>query len=59
MQVACIHGVPVFMSDRDGHWFPVLRVLHQYPDMMPKLRTDQVRGLLTTTDWRWNPRHTK
>jgi hypothetical protein len=42
MQVACIHGVPVFMSDRDGHWYPVLRVLHQYPDMMPKLRTDQV-----------------
>ena len=41
MQVACLHGVPIFMSDRDGHWFPTLRILHQYPDMMPKLRTDQ------------------
>ena len=41
MQVACLHGVPVFMSDRDSHWFPTLRVLHQYPEMMPKLRTDQ------------------
>jgi len=31
--------VPLFYQDRDGHWFPTLRILHQYPDMMPKLRT--------------------
>lgn len=24
-------------------WFPTMRILHQYPDMMPKLRCDQVR----------------
>lgn len=41
MQVAFINDVPLFYSDRDGHWFPALRILHQYPDMMPKLRTDK------------------
>ncbi|KAF8057282.1 FOLD2 [Scenedesmus sp. PABB004] len=41
MQVAFINEVPLFYSDRDGHWFPTLRILHQYPDMMPKLRTDK------------------
>eukprot|EP00878_Enallax_costatus_P021786 GHUV01023085.1.p1 GENE.GHUV01023085.1~~GHUV01023085.1.p1 ORF type:complete len:156 (-),score=16.38 GHUV01023085.1:42-509(-) len=41
MQVAYINDVPLFYSDRDGHWFPTLRILHQYPDMMPKLRTDK------------------
>eukprot|EP00877_Chromochloris_zofingiensis_P012018 jgi/Chrzof1/706/Cz01g25160.t1 len=41
MQVALIHNTPLFFSERDGHWFPTLRILHQYPDMMPKLRTDQ------------------
>lgn len=30
----------VFFSTRDGGWFPTLRVLHKYPDMMPKLRVD-------------------
>jgi predicted RNA-binding protein (TIGR00451 family) len=40
MQVAIVHGTPVFFSEREGHWFPTMRVLHQYPDMMPKLRTD-------------------
>jgi predicted RNA-binding protein (TIGR00451 family) len=41
MQVAFINEVPLFYSDRDNHWFPTLRILHQYPDMMPKLRTDK------------------
>jgi predicted RNA-binding protein (TIGR00451 family) len=41
MQVAFLNEVPLFYSDRDNHWFPTLRILHQYPDMMPKLRTDK------------------
>jgi len=32
---------PLFFSTRDGGWFPTLRLLHKYPDMMPKLRTDK------------------
>lgn len=42
LQVALIHNVPLFFQIRDGHWFPNLHVLHAYPDMMPKLRTDEV-----------------
>lgn len=34
-------GVPLFFCQRDGPWFPTLRLLHQYPDMMPKLRADK------------------
>eukprot|EP00882_Tetradesmus_deserticola_P011551 GHRQ01012218.1.p1 GENE.GHRQ01012218.1~~GHRQ01012218.1.p1 ORF type:complete len:184 (+),score=29.86 GHRQ01012218.1:169-720(+) len=41
MQVAFLNEVPLFYSDRDNHWFPTLRILHQYPHMMPKLRTDK------------------
>ena len=41
MQVAIVAHTPVFFSEREGRWFPTLRVLHQYPDMMPRLRCDQ------------------
>ena len=34
-------GLPLFFCQRDGPWFPTLRLLHQYPDMMPKLRADK------------------
>ena len=40
MQVIIINGVPLFFAQRDDIWFPTLRLLHQYPDMMPKLRAD-------------------
>lgn len=36
-----LNNVPMFFSNRDGHWFPTLRLLHQYPDMMPRLRADE------------------
>jgi PUA domain protein len=38
--VVIIHGTPLFFAQRDGPWFPTLRLLHQYPDMMKKLRAD-------------------
>ena len=41
MQVAIIDNVPLFFQERDGPWCPTLRILHQYPDMMPKLRADK------------------
>ena len=31
----------LFFSTRDGGWFPTLRVLHQYPAIMKRLRADQ------------------
>ena len=40
VQVVAVNGVPLFFAHRDDVWFPTLRLLHQYPDMMPKLRVD-------------------
>ncbi len=40
VQVIAVNGVPLFFAQRDDVWFPTLRLLHQYPDMMPKLRVD-------------------
>ena len=40
VQVIAVNGVPLFFAQRDDIWFPTLRLLHQYPDMMPKLRAD-------------------
>ncbi|KAK9825356.1 hypothetical protein WJX81_002319 [Elliptochloris bilobata] len=40
LQVVIVHGTPLFFAQRDGPWFPTLRLLHQYPDMMKKLRAD-------------------
>ena len=40
MQVIAVNGVPLFFAQRDDVWFPTLRLLHQYPEMMPKLRVD-------------------
>lgn len=39
--MAILNNVPLFFQERDGPWCPTLRVLHQYPDMMKKLRADQ------------------
>ncbi|KAJ9526617.1 hypothetical protein QJQ45_017626 [Haematococcus lacustris] len=41
VQIAILNNVPLFFQERDGHWCPTLRVLHQYPDMMKKLRADK------------------
>lgn len=36
-----LNGTPLFFSNRDGQWFPTLRLLHQYPDMMKKVCVDE------------------
>lgn len=41
VQVFVINKTPLFFCERDGPWLPTLRLLHQYPDMMPKLRADK------------------
>jgi predicted RNA-binding protein (TIGR00451 family) len=41
VSVAVVHQTPLFFSEREGRWMPTMRVLHQYPEMMPKLRADQ------------------
>jgi len=39
--VVLVDDEPLFFNHRDGPYFPTLRVLHRYPDMMPKLRVDK------------------
>ncbi|GIL43280.1 hypothetical protein Vafri_1067 [Volvox africanus] len=41
VQLCVINGNILFFQERDGPWLPTLRVLHQYPDMMKRLRTDK------------------
>jgi|TARA_B100001142_G_scaffold300020_2_gene324425 predicted RNA-binding protein (TIGR00451 family) len=40
VNVVLVDGVPLFFQLRDGPFFPTLRLLHKYPDCMPKLRVD-------------------
>ena len=41
ISVVLVEGVPLFFQLRDGPYFPTLKTLHKYPDMMPKLRVDK------------------
>ena len=41
VQVVVLNNTPLFFAQRDGPWFPTLRLLHQYPDVMAKLRVDK------------------
>lgn len=40
VQLLLVNNVPKFFSYFDGPWIPTLRVLHQAPLMMKRLRTD-------------------
>ena len=41
VQVIVVAGVPRFFSVRDKLYFPTLRTLHEYPEMMTRLRVDE------------------
>ena len=34
-------GRPVFFNHRDGPYYPTMRLLHRYPDMMSKVQIDK------------------
>mmetsp|Transcript_54963 Transcript_54963/g.145094 ORF Transcript_54963/g.145094 Transcript_54963/m.145094 type:complete len:185 (-) Transcript_54963:91-645(-) len=40
INVVMVEDAPVFFNIRDGPYYPVLRLLHQYPEMMPSVRVD-------------------
>eukprot|EP00405_Crypthecodinium_cohnii_P020520 CAMPEP_0206465038 /NCGR_PEP_ID=MMETSP0324_2-20121206/27582_1 /ASSEMBLY_ACC=CAM_ASM_000836 /TAXON_ID=2866 /ORGANISM="Crypthecodinium cohnii, Strain Seligo" /LENGTH=180 /DNA_ID=CAMNT_0053937801 /DNA_START=80 /DNA_END=622 /DNA_ORIENTATION=+ len=40
VSMVVVDKVPIFFQQRDGPWMPTLRVLHQYPSMMPRVRVD-------------------
>ena len=41
VQLLVLDAVPLFFATRDGGWFPTLRLLHKYPEIMPRLRVDR------------------
>lgn len=40
-QLAVINNNVLFFQERDGPWVPTLKVLHQYPEAMKRLRVDK------------------
>ncbi|KAJ9065274.1 translation machinery-associated protein 20 [Entomophthora muscae] len=36
-----VNNVPLFFNNYDGPYFPTLRLLHQYPDMLPSVQVDR------------------
>jgi len=41
INVVTIHKDILFFNQRDGPYFPTLRLLHQYPDMMQEVQVDR------------------
>jgi len=43
---------PVFFNVRDGPYFPTLRMLHMYPDMLPRMQIDKggIRFIMNGAD---------
>mmetsp|Transcript_20584 Transcript_20584/g.49857 ORF Transcript_20584/g.49857 Transcript_20584/m.49857 type:complete len:185 (-) Transcript_20584:74-628(-) len=41
INVIMIESEPLFYNVRDGPYYPTLRILHQYPKMMPSMRVDK------------------
>jgi len=40
IEIVCVNNVPLFYKTRDTPYFPTLKLLHKYPQIMPKLRVD-------------------
>eukprot|EP01112_Ceratiomyxa_fruticulosa_P022383 TRINITY_DN8175_c0_g1_i2.p1 TRINITY_DN8175_c0_g1~~TRINITY_DN8175_c0_g1_i2.p1 ORF type:complete len:182 (+),score=21.95 TRINITY_DN8175_c0_g1_i2:48-593(+) len=36
-----VNKTPLFYNERDGPYYPTLRLLHQYPDILPHLQVDR------------------
>jgi predicted RNA-binding protein (TIGR00451 family) len=41
VELYCIDGVPLFFNEKDGHIFPTLRLLQQYPFIMTRMQVDR------------------
>ncbi|WFD33989.1 translation machinery-associated protein 20 [Malassezia cuniculi] len=41
VQLIVVRGMPIFFQQYDGPFVPTLRVLHQYPDLLPKVQVDR------------------
>ncbi|CDJ65009.1 PUA domain-containing, cell cycle regulator protein, putative [Eimeria necatrix] len=41
ISLVVLDGKPLFFQHRDKQWVPTLRLLHEYPSMMPKMQVDR------------------
>jgi malignant T-cell-amplified sequence len=41
VQIILVDGVPMFFNERDGPYFPTLKVLHKYPSFLKRLQADK------------------
>ncbi|KAL8429272.1 hypothetical protein Efla_005549 [Eimeria flavescens] len=41
ISIVALNGKPLFFQHRDRQWVPTLRLLHEYPSMMPKMQVDR------------------
>lgn len=41
ISMVVLDGKPLFFQQRDRQWVPTLRLLHEYPSMMPKMQVDR------------------
>ena len=41
VELYCIDGVPLFFNEKDGHIFPTLHLLQQYPFIMTRMQVDR------------------
>ncbi|CAD6575907.1 MAG: translation machinery-associated protein 20 [Cyphobasidiales sp. Tagirdzhanova-0007] len=41
ISIFALHGTPLFFQHFEGPYFPTLRLLHQYPDLLPKVQVDK------------------
>jgi malignant T-cell-amplified sequence len=41
VQLIVVNNEIVFYNQRDGPFFPTLKLVHKYPGMMPRMRTDK------------------
>lgn len=46
-----VDNVPLFFQERDGPWCPTLRILHQYPECMQKVRIGAVGAWVAVDAW--------
>jgi len=41
ISLVVINKIPLFFNERDGPYYPTLRLLHQYPDILPHFQVDR------------------
>ncbi|KAH8928759.1 hypothetical protein BT69DRAFT_1212407, partial [Atractiella rhizophila] len=40
VSILVLNGEPLFFQHFDGPYYPTLRLLHKYPDLLPKVQVD-------------------